>query len=370
MDSGNNNPESRGGPGDVRQPHLSGQQQQQPVSSFSGVMMQGQQVQYPNVSNYSTSTPFHQPPVQQQAPESWPVRTNLTQAHPLPQLQLPVMPQSHNGHPGQPQNPLMAIPVNPNGHARREAAAMASIVPPLPTSHVKLPAPINLGPTTVDVIFYQFFHRYPEMWDKFNIDYQGNCKEIFKTYLLWGKMVKEQRKRFREAETVRDRLQRKIREQYREAEKTVRRDWPTIHEPRTDDEKKFLPSSRAAHLVQKCCGPDTKLTAQAETALELLAKSFVEDAVSFGVAMARRRPKSDQQGAQEIQPSDVSLFLRTSWNIMLPTNDGIVKGYTCNVPKTTYKSIAAATRKENFMEGKPLFNAIQATEPAQKKEGR
>ena len=169
----------------------------------------------------------------------------------------------------------------------------------------------------------------------------------------------EQAKRLRESETVRGRLQRKIKQRYEQAEKVVRRDWPSIHEPKTDDEKKFLPSTRAAHLVRTCCGSDVTLQSSAELALELLAKSFVEDAVSFGVAMARRRPKS---GVQEIQSNDIALFMRTAWNIMLPSSDGVVRGYSVNVPKANYKSIEAATRKENAIEGRPLFHALQAQE--------
>ncbi len=244
-------------------------------------------------------------------------------------------------------------------------------VPPLPTSHVKLPKAITIGhsvagqkPTIVEVIYFQFFRSHPDMWVKFNTDYDTYCKEIFSAYLTWGKMVKEQgerakeerKKRIRESETARGRLQQRVRARYMEAERLVRRDWPNIHEPKTDDEKKFLPHARASHLVSRCCGPDVKLTQHAELALELLSKHFVEEAVSFGVAMARRRPKT---GVQEIQADDISLFLKTSWNIMVPSHDGVVKGYSVNVPKANYKNIEAATRKENLIEGRPLFNAIE-----------
>lgn len=355
--------------------------QQQPVAGglpYQHHQQPQQILNQPGMSGYS-----HVIPPGQQA---WPVVVSSSPApyvQGMPHVQMrPVQPVGPQ--PGRPlqQNPMITNPGNINGHPLPvQGAVDAAKVPPLPKSHVKLPSPITVGnaqnqnsTTLVDVIYYQFFQSHPDMWVKFNVDYQRYCKEIFQTYLLWGKMikergemVKEQRKRLRESETVRERLKRKIREQYVDAEKVVRRDWPSIHEPKTDDEKKFLPSSRASHLVQRCCGPDVTLTEQAQTALELLAKNFVEDAVSFGVAMARRRPKNGQAEAQEIQSNDIALFLRTAWNIMMPTSDGVVKGYTCNVPKASYKSIEAAARKENLLEGRPLFNEVQAQEAGQKK---
>ena len=233
--------------------------------------------------------------------------------------------------------------------------------PPLPTQHVVLRAPIPVGPSLkIEVFYYQFFHHHPEMWVKYNMDPARNGKEIVKTYLSWSKMVKERKKRAAgesmgaKVESTKERLQRKIKQRVAEAEHAVRREWHAILKPVGEDEKRFLPTSRATHLVQTSCGPAVKLSSEAETALELLAQSFVEDSVGFSVAMARRRPRERGKQGQELRPSDAALFMKTAYNILLPASDGRdVRGYTCttSLPKArAAREVVAAARKENLRE--------------------
>jgi hypothetical protein len=223
---------------------------------------------------------------------------------------------------------------------------------------------ITVGRTglKIDHFFFQFFHQHPDMWVKYNANFAGNIKEIVQTYLAWSKMIKERKKRAagenREAavESCRERLRRKIQERVTEAERSVRREWHAIQRPMGEDEKRFLPSSRAGHLVHATCGPSVSLSEGAETALELLTKSFVEESVSFAVAMARRRPRERGKQIQELQPSDAALFMKTAFNILLPTSDGRdVRGYTCTAatPKAKVaREAVAAARKENLQEKK------------------
>ena len=261
------------------------------------------------------------------------------------------------------------------GQQRRAGLPACGI--PLPTSHVKLPHPLRVNDKqTVDTLYHQFFKQYPEMWDKYNEDYHGNIKDIFKHYLMWVTMVrksnkaaqaaaaKQQQKRPLDIEPVKESLETKAKRRIEEARNSLRQDLPAIHEPKGDDEKRFLPSSRAAHLVEGCCGQDVKLAASADIALELLTKSFVEEIVSFSVAMARRRGSANSEGqkkhaSSELLCRDASLFLRTAWNIIVPSAGGIVRGYRCTVPKPSHKALVAAARKENFAEGKTLASGKQ-----------
>jgi hypothetical protein len=216
------------------------------------------------------------------------------------------------------------------------------------------------------------------MWDKFNADYHGNIKDIFKHYLMWVTMVrkqskaaqaagaaaKQQQKRSLDIDPVKESLETKAKRRIEEARKSIRQDLPAIHEPKSDDEKRFLPASRAAHLVEGCCGQDVKLSASANIALELLTKSFIEDIVSFSVAMARRRSSANAGGQKkhatsDLLRSDASFFLRTAWNIIVPATGGIVRGYRCTVPKPSQKALVAAARKEDFAEGKSMASGKQ-----------
>ena len=132
--------------------------------------------------------------------------------------------------------------------------------PPLPTTHVKLRMPIPMSSAVkIDHFYYQFFHHHPELWVKYNADFAGNIKDILRAYLTWSKMVKDRQKRAagenkaKVVESTRERLERKIQEQVREAELAVRREWTAIQRPSVDDEKRLLPPTRAAHLVRSTC---------------------------------------------------------------------------------------------------------------------
>ncbi len=229
--------------------------------------------------------------------------------------------------------------------------------PPLPTTHVKLRMPIPMSSAVkIDHFYYQFFHHHPELWVKYNADFAGNIKDILRAYLTWSKMVKDRQKRAagenkaKVVESTRERLERKIQEQVREAELAVRREWTAIQRPSVDDEKRLLPTTRAAHLVQYTCGPEVTLSKDAETALELLMQNFVEDTVGFSVAMARRRPR---ERGKELNASDAALFM-SRMGVILPLTDREVRGYVCNttLPKAkAAREVVAAARRENLREG-------------------
>ena len=206
----------------------------------------------------------------------------------------------------------------------------------------------------IDHLYYQFFHHHPELWVKYNADFAGNIKEIIRTYLVWSKMVKDRKKRAAgenkaiKVESTRERLQRMIKEQVKQAEQAVRHEWQAIQLPTGDDEKRLLPTTRAAHLVHATCGPEVTLSKDAQTALELLMQSFVEDTVGFSVAMARRRPR---ERGKELSASDAALFM-SRMGVLLPMTDGReVRGYVCNttLPKAkAAREVVAAARRENI----------------------
>lgn len=65
-------------------------------------------------------------------------------------------------------------------------------IPPLPTSHVKLPHAVQLNEKqSIDVLFFPFFKVHPEMWDKFNRDYDKYKMEILRTYVQWANVIRQ-----------------------------------------------------------------------------------------------------------------------------------------------------------------------------------
>lgn len=228
--------------------------------------------------------------------------------------------------------------------------------PPLPRTHVVLPTPIPVAnQLVIDQFYYQFFHHHPELWVKYNADCAGNMKDILRTYLAWSKMVKDRKKRMagenkaQKVESTKERLKRKIKDQAKEAELAVQREWNAIQRPEVDDDKRLLPTTRAAHLVRSTVGQEVTLSKDADTALELLMRSFVEDAVGFSVAMARRRPR---ERGKELNASDAALFM-SRMGVILPLADREVRGYVCNttLPKAkAAREAVAAARRENLRE--------------------
>ena len=172
-------------------------------------------------------------------------------------------------------------------------------------------------------------------------------------------MVKDKKKKqaaqemLRRTESTKDRLKRKIQERVTQAEEAVKSEWRAIQAPLTDDDKRLLPTSRAAYLAQSTCGPDVRLSREAETALELLAQNFVDDTVGFSVAMSRRRPRINKH-TSEIKATDASLFMATAYNLLLPmTGEREVRGYagTTSLPKAkAAREVVAAARRENLRE--------------------
>lgn len=192
---------------------------------------------------------------------------------------------------------------------------------------------------------------------KYNANFAANIKDIIRQYLSWSKRVKDAKRKQagqemqHRVETTKERLNRKIRERVSQAEEAVQKEWQAIQQPTNDDERRLLPTTRAAHLAKSTCGQDVKLSRDAQTALELLAQNFVDETVGFAVAMSRRRPRSSKQNS-EIKASDASLFMSTAYNILLPmTGEREVRGYTVttSLPKAkAAREVVAAARRENL----------------------
>jgi len=246
---------------------------------------------------------------------------------------------------------------NNEEHRAARMQGLPAGCPPLPTEHVVLPTPIPVtNQLKIEQFYYQFFHHHPELWVKYNADVAGNIKDIARTYLVWSKMVKDRKKRMAgenkalKVESARERLERKVKERAREAELAVQREWTAIQRPEVDDEKRLLPTTRASHLVRSTVGQEVTLSKDAETALELLMQSFVEDTVGFSVAMARRRPR---ERGKELNASDAALFM-SRMGVILPLADREVRGYVCNTTLPRAKAareVVAAARRENMREG-------------------
>jgi transcription initiation factor TFIID subunit TAF12 len=132
-----------------------------------------------------------------------------------------------------------------------------------------------------------------------------------------------------------------------EAEASMMQKFPRILEPKSEEEKRFVPPLRLQSLVRKVCGDRVKLATETDDAIEQLTGKFVGDAIAFAISMARRKK------LKEVDPSDIALFLKSTWNINIPGfNSGKVATYRCIAPKPEERSKIAAVRKENFAEGK------------------
>jgi len=273
---------------------------------------------------------------------------------------------------------LTASTATPGGHvsssteaqsARSSDAPMMKEIPPLPTSHVKLPNPVRLNEKqSIDTLFFPFFKFCPDMWAKFVTDYDKHKPEILRAYIQWANMIRQQSKASKPTSsgpskeqiaatklksavmTKKSSLEDKVKKRISDARHTLREQFPTITVPSNDDEKRFLPSKRAQHLLQRSCGSGFEMSKEADLAFELLAQHFVEDSVSFAVAMARRRPKH----SSEIRAKDIGLFYKSAFNLIVPVG-GAVDKYRYVTPKSTHRIKAAAARKENFAQGKAMY---------------
>lgn len=69
-------------------------------------------------------------------------------------------------------------------------------IPPLPTTHVKLPKPVRLNDKqSIDTLFFPFFKWAPDMWNKYVMDYDLHKQEILKTYIEWANMLRIESKK-------------------------------------------------------------------------------------------------------------------------------------------------------------------------------
>lgn len=91
------------------------------------------------------------------------------------------------------------FPSSVDPHLREDCDAGRSLhnvqnkmIPPLPTKHVMLPRVVRVNEKqSIDRLFFPFFKVYPEMWDKFNRDYNKYEVEILRAYIQWANVIRQ-----------------------------------------------------------------------------------------------------------------------------------------------------------------------------------
>jgi hypothetical protein len=91
------------------------------------------------------------------------------------------------------------VPSSVDPHLREDCDAGRSLdnvqnktIPPLPTRHVMLPRVVRVNEKqSIDRLFFPFFKVYPEMWDKFNRDYNKYEVEILRAYIQWANVIRQ-----------------------------------------------------------------------------------------------------------------------------------------------------------------------------------
>ncbi|KAI8105210.1 hypothetical protein M9435_000380 [Picochlorum sp. BPE23] len=91
------------------------------------------------------------------------------------------------------------VPSSVDPHLREDCDAGRSrdnvqnkTIPPLPTKHVMLPRVVRVNEKqSIDRLFFPFFKVYPEMWDKFNRDYNKYEVEILRAYIQWANVIRQ-----------------------------------------------------------------------------------------------------------------------------------------------------------------------------------
>ncbi|WPT15183.1 hypothetical protein PSENEW3_00003124 [Picochlorum sp. SENEW3] len=91
------------------------------------------------------------------------------------------------------------VPSSVDPHLREDCDAGRSLdnvqnktIPPLPTRHVMLPRVVRVNEKqSIDRLFFPFFKVYPEMWDKFNRDYNKYEMEILRAYIQWANVIRQ-----------------------------------------------------------------------------------------------------------------------------------------------------------------------------------
>jgi len=259
------------------------------------------------------------------------------------------------------------------GQMHNSASSSQLGIPPIPTEPVKLPKPLNSAVGKVESMHHGFFQEYPDIWKKLHTSFKTDrdWEIIAKHYVVWYVKKVQQKKRIlaeekakqakagaegneRSAEELQQKtmsaqsiLEERIKKRMQEAKASMLQNFPAISAPKTEEERRFVPPLRLESLVRKVCGERVKLAKETDNAIEQLTEKFVGDAIAFAISMARRKK------LKEVDPSDIALFLKSTWNINIPGfNSGKVTTYRCVAPKAEERSKIAAVRKENFAEGK------------------
>ena len=243
-------------------------------------------------------------------------------------------------------------------------------IAPIPTEPVKLPKALNSAVGKVESMHHSFFIEYPEVWRKLQTSKKSekDWELIAKHYVIWYVKKIQQKKKLlaeekarkekegaeRSAEELKRKtmsaqsiLEERVQKRIKEAEASMLQKFPPISAPKTDEEARFVPPLRLQSLVRKVCGDRVKLATETDSAIEQLTEKFVGDAIAFAISMARRKK------LKEVDPSDIALFLKSTWNINIPGfSSGKVATYRCIAPKPEERAKIAAVRKENFAEGK------------------
>ncbi|KAI7841139.1 hypothetical protein COHA_005109 [Chlorella ohadii] len=132
--------------------------------------------------------------------------------------------------------------------------------------------------------------------------------------------------------------------QLRLQQQLAAKQFPPIIRPQSEDDKQFVPQARLQALVRQVglgIGiQNAKATEDAEGALRAVAGDFISNAVSFAVAMARRRK------SEEIEPADLLLYLERTWGLQVPGfSRGEVKPYQRQPASAEHQRRMAAVRK-------------------------
>lgn len=276
----------------------------------------------------------------------------------------PAMAQSHISGESQ-----VSHATNRVGQMHASASSSQFAIPPIPNEPVKLPKALNSAVGKVESMHHGFFQEYPDVWRKLQTSNKTDkdWEIIAKHYVIWYVKKIQQKKKLmaeekakqakagaqeqeelkQKTKSAQEILEDRIKKRSEEAKASMLQRFPTISKPNTADERRFVPTLRLQSLVRKVCGERVKLDKETEDAIEQITEKFVGDAIAFAISMARRKKLKD------VDPSDIALFLRSTWNINIPGfKSGKVTTYRCIAPKPEERSKIAAVRKENFAEGK------------------